>query len=179
LTLDTPDPSDLQDDPLVARARTGDRGAFEDLVRRHLGPARAFCSKLLGDAEMAEDACQVAFLKAWQGLAGFRGEAKFRTWLWRIVVHAARDIRRPREDGIGDRDFEARPERDVAAEDAVGRAMRDLPERQRQVLLMVAELGLGLGEIAASLGISYENAKANLSLARKKVREALDRESGR
>lgn len=179
MTFPPPDPSDLPDEHFVTLAKSGDREAFGRLVRRHLGAARGYCAKLLGDVGLAEDACQDAFVRAWRGLEGFRDESSFRTWLWRIVVNAARDVRRPRETGLGERDFEARGERDVAAEDAVGRAMSELPERQRQVLLMVAELGLGLSEIAASLGISYENAKANLSLARKKVREALDRESGR
>lgn len=158
----------------MERARAGDRGAFDALVLRYLGPARGFCAKLLGDAELAEDACQEAFVKAWRGLAGYRGEAKFRTWLWRILVNAANDIRRPRlvplEEGM---DPEAVPERDVDSEEAVAKAVARLPERQRQVLLMKVELDLTPQEIADALGISYENVKANLSLARKKLKEWL------
>jgi RNA polymerase sigma-70 factor (ECF subfamily) len=158
----------------VERAQAGDAGAFEALVVRYLGPARVFCAKLLGDAGAAEDACQNAFLKVWKGLKGFRAEAKFRTWLWRILINASRDIRSPRLAPLGDVEPEAVPERDVAAEEAVAAEVARLPERQRQVLLMKAELGLDLPEIAEALGISYENAKANLSLARKKLRERLE-----
>lgn len=165
--------SHLPDERLVERAQKGERPAFEALVLRYLGPARAFCAKLLGDAVLAEDACQEAFLKAWRGLPGFRAEAKFRTWLWRILVNASNDARKPRLADIGERDFEAIPERDPDAEEAVARAIDQLPERQRQVLLMKVELDLGLDEIAAALEISYENAKANLSLARKRMKELL------
>ncbi|MEK7466921.1 MAG: sigma-70 family RNA polymerase sigma factor [Planctomycetota bacterium] len=173
MTLHLPQPSDSPDELLAGRAQGGDRIAFEALVLRYLGPARAFCSKLLRDPVLAEDACQEGFLKAWRGLPGFRGEAKFRTWLWRILVNTANDLRKPKPESIGDREFEAVPERDVAAEDAVARAVTALPDRQREVLLMRAELGLDLEEIAAALGITYDAAKANLSLARKKLKELL------
>lgn len=173
MTFHPPPPSDLPDELLAGRAQGGDRTAFETLVLRYLGPARAFCAKLLRDPVLAEDACQEGFLKAWRGLPGFRGDAKFRTWLWRILFNAAQDLRKPRTEAIGDREFEAVPERDVAAEDAVAREVAALPDRQREVLLMRAELGLDLEEIAEALGISYEAAKASLSLARKRLKERL------
>ncbi|MBI2921903.1 MAG: sigma-70 family RNA polymerase sigma factor [Planctomycetes bacterium] len=158
----------------MERARAGDREAFDSLVRRYLGPARNFCAKLLGDPVLAEDCCQEGFVKAWRGLAGFRAEAKFRTWLWRILVNAANDIRKPRMAALEEEmDPEAIPERDIAAEEAVAAALAKLPERQRQVLLMKVELDATPREIADALGISYENAKANLSLARKKMKELL------
>ncbi|MCC6738566.1 MAG: sigma-70 family RNA polymerase sigma factor [Planctomycetia bacterium] len=166
-------PSDLPDELLAGRAQGGDRTAFETLVLRYLGPARAFCAKLLRDPVLAEDACQEGFLKAWRGLPGFRGDAKFRTWLWRILFNAAQDLRRPRLEAIGEREFEAVPDRDVAAEDAVAREIAALPARQREVLLMRAELGLDLEEIAGVLGITYEAAKASLSLARNRLKERL------
>lgn len=166
-------PSDLPDELLAGRAQGGDRTAFETLVLRYLGPARAFCAKLLRDPVLAEDACQEGFLKAWRGLPGFRGDAKFRTWLWRILLNAAHDLRKPKPESIGEREFEAVPERDVVAEDAVAREVAALPDRQREVMLMRAELGLELEEIAAALGITYEAAKANLSLARKRLKERL------
>lgn len=173
MTDPLPRPSDLPDELLAGRAQQGDRRAFEALVVRYLGPARAFCAKLLRDPVLAEDACQEAFVKAWKGLAGFRGESKFRTWLWRIMVNASHDLRKPKAQEIGDRDFEAVPERDVAAEDAVKAGIALLPERQREVLLMKVELDLGPAEIAEALGITYEAVKASLSLARKKLRERL------
>lgn len=173
MTLSFPPPSDPPDELLAGRAQGGDRTAFETLVLRYLGPARAFCAKLLKDPVLAEDACQEGFLKAWRGLPGFRGEAKFRTWLWRILVNTANDMRKPKPEAIGEREFEAVPERDVAAEDAVARGVSQLPDRQREVLLMRAELGLDLDEIAAALGITYDSAKASLSLARKKLKELL------
>lgn len=173
MTFPDQSPSDLPDERLVQHAQGGDRGAFEALVRRYLGPARSFCAKLLGDAVLAEDACQEAFLKAWRGLPGFRAEAKFRTWLWRILMNAANDIRKPRPAPLGDMDFEAMPERDPVAEEAIAREIARLPERQRQVLLMKAELDLTPAEIAEALGISYEAVKASLSLARKTLKEKL------
>ncbi|MCE9584551.1 MAG: sigma-70 family RNA polymerase sigma factor [Planctomycetes bacterium] len=167
-------PSDLPDELLAGRAQGGDRAAFEALVVRTLGPARAFCTKLLRDPVLAEDACQEGFLKAWRGLPGFRGDSKFRTWLWRIFANVANDMRKPKPAQIGDMDFEAIPERDVAAEESVAREIAALPDRQREVLLMKVELDLSPAEIAEALGISYEAVKASLSLARKKLKERLE-----
>ncbi len=72
---------------LVQRARAGDSQAFGDLVLAHQAFAYNLALRALGDPDDAQDLAQEAFLRAWQGLAGFRGAASFRTWLYRIVMN--------------------------------------------------------------------------------------------
>jgi DNA-directed RNA polymerase specialized sigma24 family protein len=78
------------DSELVSRAQTGDRLAFEELVRRHADRLHAVVTRLVADRHEAEEVTQEAFLRAWRGIATFKGEAHFFTWLYRIGVNEAR-----------------------------------------------------------------------------------------
>ena len=78
------------DADLVRRAQAGDRSAFEQLVRRHADGLHAVVRRLLDDRQEADDVTQEAFLRAWRGIAGFKGDAQFFTWLYRIGVNEAR-----------------------------------------------------------------------------------------
>ena len=75
------------DRTLVRRAQRGDQAAFAELVTRHQRYVYNLAYRLLQDADEAEDAAQEAFLRAWRGLRGFRRQAKFTTWLYRIVTN--------------------------------------------------------------------------------------------
>ncbi|NTV04686.1 sigma-70 family RNA polymerase sigma factor, partial [bacterium] len=88
------DRTDPEAASLVARARLGDREAFEQIYRRHVGRMHAVCLRLTGDANEAEAAVQDAFVRAWHGLGGFRGDSALGTWLHRLAVNAALDRRR-------------------------------------------------------------------------------------
>ncbi|UCC62086.1 MAG: sigma-70 family RNA polymerase sigma factor [Anaerolineae bacterium] len=77
----------VDDRPLVVRAQQGNQAAFAELVTRHQRYVYNLAYRLLQDADEAEDAAQEAFLRAWRGLRGFRGQAKFTTWLYRIVTN--------------------------------------------------------------------------------------------
>ncbi len=81
-TLQNAKPSDAA---LVARARKGDQAAFEQLVRRHQHYVFNVAYRVLNDTTEAEDIAQEAFVRAWRGLPDFRSQAKFTTWLYRIV----------------------------------------------------------------------------------------------
>ena len=83
----------------VARARTGDREAFDALVLAHRPAMERFCKRFLADASKAEDATQEVFLRAWEKLAGFRGECSFSTWLYRVARSVSLNIAR-KEKGI-------------------------------------------------------------------------------
>lgn len=87
------------DTELVARSLRGDERAFRDLLARHHGVAYAVARAILGDRDEVDDVMQVVYLKAYQGLNGFRGEAKFSTWLYQIARREALDAtsRRRRE----------------------------------------------------------------------------------
>ena len=84
------------EEPLVERARAGDKGAFGQLVLKHTPELFRVCVRVTGDAALAEDALQEAFVQAWQALPRFEGRARFSTWLHRIAVNAALNQRRSR-----------------------------------------------------------------------------------
>jgi RNA polymerase sigma-70 factor (ECF subfamily) len=75
------------DGTLIARARRGDEAAFEQLVLRHQRYVFNVAYRVLRDVSEAEDITQEAFVRAWRGLKGFRGHAKFTTWIYRIVYN--------------------------------------------------------------------------------------------
>ena len=76
-------------DELVARAREGDRAAFEALYRENVGRVYALCMRLTADRGRAEELTQDTFVQAWRGLSTFRGESAFASWLHRIAVNAS------------------------------------------------------------------------------------------
>src|SRR5678815_5381858 len=74
-----------EDSELVARALRQDERAFRDLIQRHHAMAYAAVRSVLGDRDEVQDVMQMVYLKAYQGLAGFRGDARFSTWLYQIA----------------------------------------------------------------------------------------------
>src|SRR5262245_8180819 len=80
------------DSELVARALQHDERAFRDLIQRHHAIVYAAVRAILGDRDEVQDVMQTVYLKAYQGLAGFRGEARFSTWLYQIARREALDV---------------------------------------------------------------------------------------
>ena len=79
---------------LLDRARSGDEGAFTELVQAHRGELRAYCYRMLGSVHDADDALQDALLRAWRGLPGFQGRGSVRSWLYSIATNTALDVTR-------------------------------------------------------------------------------------
>jgi len=79
----------LPESEALVAARSGERGAFDELVAQHRSALHAHCYRLLGSVSDADDALQEALLGAWQGLAGFEGRSSLRSWLYAIATHAA------------------------------------------------------------------------------------------
>lgn len=176
------------DAELVARTRDGDAAAFDQLVRRYYSAAFAVAMAQLGQREDAEDVCQDAFLRSLERLDDCREPDRFAAWLLQIVrnqAHNARDKRRVRdaqpldagEDaGIADERPRASSDgRAIARElrDALMAALRTLPERQREVVLLHDLEGWSHGEIAQSLGITENNCRQYLFTGRKALRARL------
>ena len=174
-----------EDAGLVEKARNGDQLAFEQLYRRHRDRIYALTWRLCGgDRALAEDLLQESFVRAWEKLGSFRGEALFATWLHRLSANVALGDRRSRlrrvsrETGL-DEPVERRAtgERDVWAAGRMDleKAIARLPERARTVLVLYDIEGYSHAEIAEAAGMAIGSSKAQLHRARKLVREELER----
>ncbi|MCU0620466.1 MAG: sigma-70 family RNA polymerase sigma factor [Gemmatimonadales bacterium] len=172
----------VDDAALARRAAAGDAAAFGELVSR-LGPAvRRVARVILDDPDDADDAAQEGFLAAWRALDRFDPARPFEPWLMRIVVNAARDLRRRRgvratvtiapelpSDG---------PRPDQAAGDALLRdrlrsALARLPERQRLAVTLFDAEGWSHAEIAELVELPEGTVRSDLHQARRALRTAL------
>src|SRR5919204_6205126 len=128
---------------LLAACRLGDRRAFEELVRLSHRRVYSLAYRLVGDRSDAEDVAQEAYLRIFRGIAGFREEAAFETWMHRIVANCAMTHLRKRGrfgDLLRDEEGPERPTPDRAQDlteqrDELQRGLAALPEGQRMVLL--------------------------------------------
>ncbi|HXF97575.1 MAG TPA: sigma-70 family RNA polymerase sigma factor [Gaiellaceae bacterium] len=172
---------------LVRQARDGDLDAFAELVRLHEPRLRVVLLRVLDDARDVEESVQDAFVHAWRHLEGYRGEAAFFTWLYRIGVNAAlararRERRRPAvaalqdEEGVVD-DAAVRPDEAAEARDLRERlvtALRGLPFDYREAVVLRDVAGLTNDEVAEALGVSVAAAKSRIHRGRLRLREALE-----
>jgi RNA polymerase sigma factor (sigma-70 family) len=175
------------DSELVLRAQRGDRDAFEELVRRHAGRLYAVVLRFLGDRHEADEVTQEAFIRAWRGIGGFKRDAQFSTWLYRIGVNEAhrRASRRPpagaisslEEDAVEPPDRAQSPHGRAEQTDlrhALERAIRELEPDYRAPLILRDVEGLSTAQAAAIMGLGEAAFKSRLHRARLAVREAID-----
>jgi RNA polymerase sigma-70 factor (ECF subfamily) len=176
---------------LVAAAKAGDSRAFEELVRATYTDVYALAYRLTGNEEDARDVVQDAYLRAFKGLKKFRGDAQFSTWMYRITANCANTAmtkgRKHRHEELDDDTSvpDSRPEHDPeAAGDAellrtrVNRALEELPDRLRAVVVLRDVYDLPHQAIAEELGISEAAAKVRLHRARRRLKERLFPKSG-
>jgi RNA polymerase sigma-70 factor, ECF subfamily len=167
------------DEELVARSISGDNESFNELVLRWERPIYALAYRTIGREEDARDVCQETFLRAFRALPGFRGQAKFSSWLYRIALNLCRDwVRRERRTPVvqapEDMDLmELAAERepsesieDLVARKAmtktVERAMALLPDEQRTAIVLKEYHGLTFQEIADLVGCPLSTVKTRL-----------------
>jgi RNA polymerase sigma-70 factor (ECF subfamily) len=174
------------DQELVARARNGDTDAFDALVREHAGPLYRLLARMLGDPTAAEDVAQECFVRAWRALPGFRGEAKFSTWLYRIAVNEgnrflARESRRevlPYDDVLLDvPDLRTdTPELAEAHElqEQLERLIAELPPHYRVAVVLRDVEGFSNEESAELLELDLRNFKSRLHRGRMALRRRLE-----
>jgi RNA polymerase sigma-70 factor, ECF subfamily len=189
----------LDERALVAEAQTGNRAAFEELVRRYDRDVLRLALNLMKRPEDARDVYQEAFLKVYRNLHRFRFECSFYTWLYRIVTNVCLDHLRRRqarpedqapelnsgrpEEGITDffeRQKEHRPtldpERSLFGKEIkarIARALERLSPRERVVFEMKHYQGLKLRAIGDALGTTEETVKNSLFRATRKLRNEL------
>ena len=175
------------DGDLLARLRRGEPRAFEDLVIRYQHAVYGVALRMLGTRAEAEDVAQEAFLRAYRAVAGFRGEAKLSTWLYAIASRlclnrlASADRRRTRHgddllagvaDGAPDPvDTVDARERDAA----LHRAIAELSDERRMVVVLADLEGLSYEEIAEALTLPVGTVRSRLHRARMELRERLEK----
>jgi RNA polymerase sigma-70 factor, ECF subfamily len=167
------------DEELVARSIGGDPDSFNQLVLRWERPIYALAYRVIGREEDARDVCQETFLRAFRALNGFRGQAKFSSWLYRIALNLCRDwVRRERRtpivqapDDLDALELSAVREPTVSVDDLVARielthiverAMARLPEDQRTAIILKEYHELTFQEIADLVGCPLSTVKTRL-----------------
>jgi RNA polymerase sigma-70 factor (ECF subfamily) len=181
------------DEELVARSQGGDLDSFNQLVVRWERPIYALAYRVIGREEDARDVAQETFLRAFRALKGFKGQAKFSSWLYRITLNLCRDwIRRERRtpvvqapEGVDVIEMAGESSPSESIEDlvsrhelgrAVAKAMSQLPEEQRTAIILKEYHGLTFQEIADLLDCPLSTVKTRLyqglTVLRKQLREA-------
>jgi RNA polymerase sigma-70 factor (ECF subfamily) len=169
------------DAELVVRAQEGETGAFDELVLRHSRPLYCYVWRMCRNQAEAEELVQQTFVKAWEGLGGFRAEASFRTWLFRIGTNQCLNRLARRRTHVPLDESLAGPARDEPDQirarrvqsERVQAALLSLPLDQRAALLLYAHDELSYDEIAAVMGRSTAAVNALIYRARVAVRVAM------
>lgn len=187
------------DEALVARARCNDPRASDELVRRYQEKVYRIAFGMCdGDPEEARDLSQEAFLKAFRNLSGFKGESRFYTWFYRIVVNTCLDGRKRRQrwrwlmnfggrrrEGDGPPDDPVASAPDNAAQDPLQSlsdrelrqdlraALKTLPPRQRLVFQLKVQEEMSIRDIARIMGAAEGTVKSHLFRATRALRAAL------
>ena len=176
------------DDELIGRVRRGETRLFAELVHRYQDPVYGMAVRFIRSPAEAEDLAQEAFLRAFRGLEGFKGDSRFSTWLYRITWNLCADwLRRNRKPGraplaIDDAADVADGTVDIeegylAAEEKqeVRRALDRLDEKYRSVLLLLYYQKLSYDQIADVLDVPLKTVETRLYRARKLLGESLRR----
>jgi RNA polymerase sigma-70 factor (ECF subfamily) len=172
-------PSDAE---LIARViATDDRAAFGELVRRHQSAVRRFLRHLAsGDAALADDLAQETFVQAYRGLARFRGEASFASWLLGIAHNHWRNARRKNRatEGVTDRHESSAeeapsPAQAVALSHDLAHALRELSPDEQTAVHLCFQQGLSHREAASVLDWPLGTVKTHLARGKDKLRHLL------
>lgn len=186
------------EDQFLERLRRGDAAAFERVVAEHSGDVYALLYRLTTDPEEARDLTQETFLRAFQSIGRFRGDANLKTWIYRIAVNQARNRwrwwrRRKRDvtvslDATGERDEQPLsailrdddaidPEQETLArerESHLREALLELKRPFREAVILRDVEGFSYEEIAETLELSIGTVKSRLSRGRFQLRRKLE-----
>jgi RNA polymerase sigma factor (sigma-70 family) len=176
-----PDSAPPPDGERMRRWASGDRGAFEEIVRAWEKPVGRFLVRLTGDAELAADLTQEAFLRVYLNGARYRDGGTFKTWLYQIALNLARDAARrqarkptvplaaahdpPADTGVA---FDRREQAEVVAA-----ALAGLPEPLREVVVLRHYEDLNFEAMGRLLGVPATTLKSRFAVAMKRLEEVL------
>ena len=161
------------DASLVRAAQRGDRRAFEQLVDRHQARLFTLAARTLGSPSEAADAVQEAFLRAWLALPRFRSGSLFSTWLYRICVNAAHDMRtKAQRTAPADVPERADPRDELARSELSGdlqQALDELDEDYRMAVVLYDVLGCSYAEIAGITNVAEGTVKSRIFRGRREL----------
>ncbi|MFZ6030372.1 MAG: RNA polymerase sigma factor [Chloroflexota bacterium] len=177
---------------LIQRSQAGDTAAFGELVLRHQDFVYSLALRVVGDGAEAEDLAQDAFVRAWMGLANFRGQAQFRTWLYRIVTNLCynrlpglrRELASLGDDCLDemacDEVLNVNPADRLEAKERsvlLQRAIDGLPESYRLLVALRYQQDLSYEEIAGVVNLPLGTVKTGLFRAKERLRQVLVKEA--
>ncbi|AGL00774.1 RNA polymerase sigma factor [Desulfoscipio gibsoniae] len=184
----------LPDEVLVQKSKDGDLEAFDELVRRYESKIYGLVYRFMGNHADASDLAQDTFIRLYQALAGFRGDAAFSTWLYRIASNICRDEirKRQRRRSVSmDEMIDASPANVPTADDSyspeetvqrremqrqVQFCLNQLSDDHRLILIMREMQGLSYEEIAGVLQCSLGTVKSRISRARNALKERMSKQ---
>lgn len=169
---------------LLQRARKGDRSAFRLLVEHHIKGAYDVAFGFVRDHDLADDIVQDAFLRAFDGLGAFRGDAKFSTWLHRIVVNLSLNrVKRERSKAVREVPImnafplvspQGMDTSMIDVRDHLERALHELPTLQRAVVILRHYEGMSTEQVSRILKCSEGTVKTHLFRGLRKMRAKLE-----
>ncbi len=179
------------DEELVSRSARGDHDSFNELVVRWQRPIFALAYRVIGHEEDARDVCQETFLRAFRGIKGFKGQAKFSSWLYRIAINLCYDKNRRAQrsplskvsDNIDVLDLAPAEVAGNSLEDQVGwrelgsevsRAMMVISPEQRTAIVLKEYQGLTFREIADLQGCPVSTVKTRVYQGLTRLRQELE-----
>lgn len=165
--MQDPDPRTL------VRARQGDLGAFEDLVRMYQADVWRFAYHFTRDRSLAEDVTQEAFLRAFRFLGSFRGDSKFTSWLFRIARNCAMDALRARKSTVTKEHPQPVGPTDAQARIELAAALSSVSREHREPFLLIEVFGLSYQEAADVLNVRVGTVKSRMHRARQAMMSAL------
>ncbi|MDP6457645.1 MAG: sigma-70 family RNA polymerase sigma factor [Candidatus Marinimicrobia bacterium] len=174
----------MTDQELIQQFQTGEEYAFDELVKRHYQTTYQFFSRMLKDPMEADDLCQETYIRVYKGLNGFRMQSEFTTWLYRISANVANNYFRKRRvrniftSGEHIEEVSADPaQEDRKLDECTWHAIRNLPKKQRMVLMLRIFQELPFKEVAAIMDISENSAKVNYHYAINNLKKRLGEQS--
>jgi RNA polymerase sigma-70 factor (ECF subfamily) len=185
---------DETDEKLMLRAGKGDKGAFDEIVRRYASKMVNLAYRITGDRELAEDIGQETFLRAYRSAARYKEISKFSTWLHTIAINLCRNELRRRKfrmyslEGMAERDEVGKIRVDIADEkstpdreaerkelgELIKEAVEELPEKFKTPLVLRDMQGLSYEEIGKMLDLPEGTVKSRINRARLRVKEVLE-----
>jgi RNA polymerase sigma-70 factor, ECF subfamily len=173
---------ELDENEAIDKAKSGDPEGHERLYRLNKRRVYSLCLRYAGNASDAEDLTQEVFLQVYRKIGGFRGEAKFASWLYRVAMNVAMMHLRKRRTGVVSLETAVRgatpaPRPSIASSPlerlAILRALASLSKGRRSVVVLHDIEGLTHVEIGRTLGLNISTSKSKLREAHRKLRDML------